>query len=283
MGKPGYVAPEVVAMKPATPAEDVYAWALLVAEALTGRRIFRERDVAEAALRGDAKSLVAEIDAGGLLSACLARDADQRPDVTTAIARLQAAVPEAGTTGARDALAAIVATSEGTLPPSPVETGDDALGNDSAVQGATTRTVADPVPSSGAIDTLRASAIDSRPAASPTRWTAGFVGVLLGVAGVALLGGAFAGRAIERRIERNRDTTLTLPSLPARTEYHLDGHILLVTEEGRPIPISTGVHTISLAGPKREGKEYEFAVHEGDNVVIIALPVAVPMPTHNNK
>ena len=69
-----------------------------------------------------------------------------------------------------------------------------------------------------------------------------------------------------------RGATMTLPQLPPKTEYHLDGHTLVITDPDRPIPIATGQHIISLAGPKRESREYEFYVHDGDNVVVVGIP-----------
>jgi serine/threonine-protein kinase len=78
-GKPGYVAPEVPAHKPAAAAEDVYGAALVVAECIAGKRLFDERDVAEAATRADARAVIAKLDGGPALARALSPNAADRP------------------------------------------------------------------------------------------------------------------------------------------------------------------------------------------------------------
>jgi len=289
MGKPGYVAPEVALMKPVGTAEDMYAWAVAISEVLSGQRLFGESDVAEALLRGDPKPLIAGHDVGDMLASALARDPSARPDAKALLLMIEQRVPSAGKGDARAELAGVVAPllygdpandSEPSGQSGPRKIGTPVDDGPHVVQGATTRTIVDVPLAPG--PTITTSTPLPTPSSRPGSkfWTAAS---LIGVAIVGLVVGALIGRTVEHRVDISRGTTLTLPSLPARTEYHLDGHTLLVTEEGRPMPISPGTHTISLAGPRREGKEYEFAVHAGDNVVIIALPVPAPIATEKKK
>lgn len=281
MGNAGYVAPDVVALKDVAPSDDVYALGILWAEMAKGDRLFAERDVAEAAVRPDVRSLLASLDLGpdgaALLGRMLAREASARPTAAEVAAHLDAST-KADLADARTALAAAVGQEMMRAPAQerdPVSTGRVPVIPD-VVSGITTRsppaglTVADPAPS-------------RTPTAPPARgrvWP--IVGGIAGVLALAVV--AFVGgRAVERRNHKPQAPTLLLPQLPPKTEYHLDGHTLVITDPDRPIPLSPGKHVISLAGPKRESKEYEFYVNDGDSIVVIGVPFSREQKTDAKK
>jgi hypothetical protein len=116
VGTPEYVAPELAAGRAATPAVDVYAWGVLAYEVLSGRRPF-DADHPAALLRAhleDAPARPPGLDpqVWVVLAACLAKDPAERPDATTAAARLEAAGSGA-TADAGGALAPLPETAEG--------------------------------------------------------------------------------------------------------------------------------------------------------------------------
>lgn len=289
MGSAGYVAPDVVALKDVAPSDDVYALGILWAEMAKGERLFAERDVAEAAVRPDLRGIIAALDLGpggaALLGRMLSRDAGARPSASEVAAHLDAVVKDevsdARSRLAADVAADIVRGSSTSRPGVSKADGPAPLAVQPTVSdGVTSRspppalTIPDDPP---ALSSRRAE----RSAPSRLLPILGLIGGALAIAVVAFL----VGRAAERRqsASKPRGATMTLPQLPPKTEYHLDGHTLVITDPDRPIPIATGQHILSLAGPKRESREYEFYVHDGDNVVVVGIPFTRDGINKNDK
>ncbi|MFD4373832.1 protein kinase [Streptomyces sp. NPDC058486] len=107
MGTFGYMAPETLAGKRATPASDVFAWGAVVLYAATGTEPFRGANIAEVAHR----TAAVDPDLSGvdprlrpLLAAALAKDPVHRPDTHALLIRLvQAAAHDAVTDADTDA------------------------------------------------------------------------------------------------------------------------------------------------------------------------------------
>ncbi|MFO0618150.1 MAG: protein kinase [Polyangiaceae bacterium] len=282
MGNAGYVAPDVVALKDVAPSDDVYALGILWAEMAKGERLFTERDVAEAAVRPDLRAAIASLDLGpggdALLGRMLSRDAAQRPTAAEVANHLDAVV-KADVSDARARLADAVAREIARVPSSSSEAPRVERTDMGVAVGVTSRA---PPPTLVDAPSRRAEPHgDDR--AKPRR-VLPLIGA--GAAVLALLVFAFiGGRAVERRASANkpRGATLRLPQLPPRTEYHLDGHTLVITDPDKPIPISVGQHVLSAAGPKRESKEYEFYVSDGDNIVVIGVPFSREQKTDAKK
>ncbi|MFH8627475.1 protein kinase [Streptomyces vietnamensis] len=100
MGTFGYMAPEVLGGRRATPASDVFAWGAVVLYAATGTEPFRGANIAEVAHRTAAVDPdLSAIDPRlrPLLAAALAKDPAQRPGIQDLLVRLvQAAAPGGG-------------------------------------------------------------------------------------------------------------------------------------------------------------------------------------------
>ena len=118
VGTPEYVAPELAAGRPATGAADIYALGVLAYEVLSGRRPFDAEHPA-ALLRAhleDAPARPAGMsdDAWTVISACLAKEAGDRPDAARAAAAFLAL---AGSEPAGVTLGALPATGDAMTPP----------------------------------------------------------------------------------------------------------------------------------------------------------------------
>ncbi len=276
-GKPGYVAPEVPAHKPAAAAEDVYAAALVVAECLGGKRVFEERDVAEAATRSDARVAVAKLAGGDRLVRALATapaerasarelasELDEDPSARTELAELVASVlrepgePETQRAdGGGGRLTAELGVARGGSKTEP----DRAPPSHKTVDAVEIVTLRGPPAELGPVGSERPKA--SRALSWP------IVVALL----AALVGAALVGFLVGRRATASRTATIQLPVATPRAEILLDGRTLIITDPSRPIPIAPGTHTLSLSVRKRE-KDLEFNVKAGENVVFV--PVLLP-------
>ncbi|GLY90328.1 serine/threonine-protein kinase [Actinoallomurus iriomotensis] len=96
VGSVGWIAPERLARRPASPASDVFCWGCLIAYAGTARNPFGEGDALEMAGR----ALFEQPDLGGLdpslrslVTSALAKDPDDRPTAAQLLARLDPADP----------------------------------------------------------------------------------------------------------------------------------------------------------------------------------------------
>ena len=261
-GKPGYVAPEVVSHKPASPAEDVYAAAVVVAECLLGRRLHPERDVAEAATRVEVPNLLAGLPLGAELGRALSLTPGDRPNAKEFL-RLFGEEPNG-----RAELAALVADAAQPTPaPRDLRESRPALGDARAKTEFATPLVA-PSSTARVSPALLAPASTSPPPPAQVRMWPILIAAALAVA-VALAGGF----AVGRRLNQPKGASVTLPATAPRTEIVLDGRTVLLTDPLRPIPISPGTHTLSLALRKRE-KDLEFVAKEGESIIIV--PVMMP-------
>lgn len=256
-GTAGYTSPEAALGKPARFSDDVYAWGVLAAECLLGRPLFGERELPEAALRGE---LPRALDDLPHVKAALSADPAQRPTV--------AALRGDPSLGAPDAagLAACVeqllrgATSAGAEP--------DIAGPGVRLTVHEGRSVS-AAPPALAISTVEPARTAERPSRAPELRRS----VVLLVLAVAMLSALGVGVVIGRRsARRDVKTTITLPMVPARTELELDGKRILVPEAGRPIPIEPGRHEVTVKYGKRDPEAYEFVAESGDHLVIV--PVA---------
>ncbi len=243
-GKAGYASPDAALARAAAASDDVYGWGVVVAECLLDKRLFDERDLAEAAARSAA--LPAIVDELPLLRRALSLEASERPAARDLLGALSAEP------SAKAALAArVLAFSE------------------------VARSISRPAPRSiaRAQATAPAPAPDAaskEPATRPgwqlgRRWLVALAGGVL----LVFLLGFLVGRRAERRDVR---TTLTLPMLPARTEVELDGKKLLLSEPGKPLPIEPGKHTLTVATTRGQ-LEYEFVAAPGDHVVVVTVRV----------
>ena len=257
-GKAGYVAPDVARAKPARTADDVYAWGIVVAECLLGRRLFPESDLAEAAARSAA--IPDALETVPLVAEALSLDADARPAASAIAAAIEV------DPSARDGLAAMT-TTEATARTS--------------LEPRATRPMAGIVldakhalrPRSPWLLDAKSTAPapsapkDPRPHAPLTVGRTAFAVVALAIIG-AFAVGLFFGRRVPRK---SNDASITLPMIPARTEVLLDGKTMLVPEPGRAVPIEPGKHTLSIRLPKRDTRDYEFVAEPGDHVVVVSV------------
>jgi serine/threonine-protein kinase len=106
VGTPAYLAPELIAGREVTPAADVYGLGVLAYELLSGRRPF-VADTAYALLRAHMDEEPARPDGmadtdWNLISVCLAKEPDARPDATQLIASFTT-TPVAGGSGGQRA------------------------------------------------------------------------------------------------------------------------------------------------------------------------------------
>ncbi len=270
-GKPGYVAPEVPAHRPAAPAEDVYAAAAVIAECLLGRRLFPDRDLAEAATRAEVPSAIAMLPHGEWLVRALAITPSERPSAR----ELAAALPEDAS--GRNELARVVqaVATEPDAPESRLAIAKPATRNGATGAIAKTEISMPLTDVASSITTRGEAAFSAEPSragasTSSSRWkTTVLVLVALVIAGGASVVGFLAGR----RTTRPRDASISLPAVAPRTEIVLDGRTVVVTEPGRAIPISAGKHTLSLSIRKRE-KDLEFVAKEGDNIYFVPVLMA---------
>ena len=112
-GKPGYAAPEAVRPVEAAAAEDVYAWGVVVAECALGRRLFDERDLAEAGSRGEPGRALSDVgDDEPEVRAALGRDPGARPSAEALAAALGARPLDRSTLAERVAAASGAAVVE---------------------------------------------------------------------------------------------------------------------------------------------------------------------------
>ena len=118
VGTVAYVAPEQVAGDPPTPAVDIYAWGLVLLEALTGARAYAGTSVESALARLSRQpEIPASLPQGWrpLLVAMTARDPQRRPTADEVAERLRALAdpeppPARSAVSARAVLAALAAT-----------------------------------------------------------------------------------------------------------------------------------------------------------------------------
>ncbi len=242
-GTAGYVSPEAALGRAAATADDAYAWGVVAAELILGRRLFDDGDLAAAAVRTSLPA-GARIDDLPEAERALSTDPAARPALAE-VAR------EAEASGATRAAAPPAALEPAKLaaPTRPAAARSD----DAALVRAEREAVSVAPPPEPALR------------ARPRAWSARLaIGVLLAVFGAALFG-FVAGR----RVARSRMGQITLPMLPARTEILLDGRVVLVPEPGRAIPIEPGRHTLSLEVARRDAKEYEFVVQPGEHVLVV--------------
>ncbi|MBM3753862.1 MAG: tetratricopeptide repeat protein [Acidobacteria bacterium] len=89
LGTPAYMAPEQLLGEPASKASDIYAFGLILAEMVTGKRVFNAEGAIEHAM---ARAKMPELPATlsnewrDTLTACLARDPEDRPASASAVA-----------------------------------------------------------------------------------------------------------------------------------------------------------------------------------------------------
>jgi serine/threonine-protein kinase len=300
-GKPGYVAPEAIRVGAASPAEDVYGWGVVVAECALGARLFEERDLAEAASRGDAPRRAADLAAVGLdVTAALRRDAAARPEAQALIAGLgEGAVDRGGladlvaaaaraaavdgspsepvvATGAlrvasRSALAATITTSTSTVltPTAPMVALAAPTLHDAAYAAArrtAARDASSPLTISARVVEPGGASSRARPPGLGSGSTRAWKVALL-LAAVAVLA-AFAGRLSARP----RQSSVSFAgTFPRRVEVRLDGQLTKPPVDGSPLPLSPGRHTLALTLPKGEIREYTFQARAGQHVVLVPL------------
>jgi serine/threonine-protein kinase len=259
VGTPGYVAPEAVRSVPASPALDVYSWAALVAECSTGRRLFTERDLADAAARPEPVRLDAELGAlRGPVSAALHREPTLRP----AAEQLVADVPFSP--GARAALADRVAHASGP-PEAP------AAPNIARPRALTPTEPMPPVrPALTWVDDGSDAAVAARATTSPVpqrRPGPGYLGPLLVVVAALTIVG-LAGL----RLARPRPATLALASaLPKRSVLEIDGHATTTPDVGSVMTLTPGRHIVTVIVARSDRREYSIDVRAGDHVLLFPL------------
>jgi serine/threonine-protein kinase len=250
-GKPGYTSAEAALGKPATAADDVMAWGIIVAEAILGRHLFHETDLAEAATR--AESLPAELEAHPLLARALARDPAVRPTARE--------LCDTAETVDRSVLGELVsALHRNPEAPRVVR---------SAPVSRTVAQLLKPV-------AIAAPPIDARTLIEQTNNVApakpGFNKATIAALSLGLVFALGLGLVIGRRMQvRNAKASITFPMLPARTEVELDGAVLLVPEPGRAIPIEPGKHRVTIQIGRREATDYEFMAAPGDHIVVVSV------------
>lgn len=271
-GTPGYVAPEAVRGVEVQPAEDVYALAAVVAECAVGRPLFPERELADAAARGDGSGDLDALDRlapelSDPIRSALRRDPSARP---SAKAIAQAAGEEPLD---REALAArverVLASADAAEPTAATDAHPDAR--------AKPRSPAEPpalTPTAPMVTTARAPSVPpdaAAPAAvpapargTPGAWRAVAIALLVVLA-------AFAGLVAGRRSLRGRESSIVFAgAFPARTSLELDGRPTAPTADGRPQPVAPGLHHLVVA-LRGERREYAFHVRPGEKVVLVPI------------
>ncbi|MFO0552678.1 MAG: serine/threonine-protein kinase [Polyangiaceae bacterium] len=259
-GTPGYASPEMAAAKPAHPSDDVYAWAVIVAELLLGRRLFDEHDLAGALARK--AEIPNRLRGNDLVVRALELDATARPSLGEIVRWCEARRAEDGraelasrASGAAEASDAPRAT----VPGRPI----------SATLSDPRTPPREPTRPPAAAEVLAKLA---RAEAAPAPARARMERSTLVTLAVALLFAFAVGLFVGRRFARPKgEATLTLPMLPARAEIQLDGRTMIVSEPGRAVPIETGRHTITLTTGKRGPHDYEFTVQPGEHIVVVQV------------
>ncbi|MDI1479849.1 serine/threonine-protein kinase [Polyangium sp. y55x31] len=257
-GTPGYLAPEAALPGEASPASDVYGWAVVVAECALGRRIFPEDDLASAGARGDPPRALAAWEARiPGLAAALAREASRRPTSASIAAGLEALALD------REALAARVeahrarASEERTALarlPAPEARGLSEKTPPPALAEPAREPEPEPEP-----------APSPRPAPPPRR----SVGIYLAVAlGAVLL---FAmGQFSARLPPRNPRGSVSLAGVvPRRAHVEVDGEKVALPADGR-LELRSGDHTVAVVLAKGGRREYTFRVRPNEHVVLVA-------------
>lgn len=240
-GKPGYAAPDAALGRPAKTEDDIYAWGAVVAECLTGRRLFADRDLAEAGAR--LADLPSDITHHPLVGRALSLDGASRPSATELREMPIGA-------GAREELA-------------------ERAQHEARAGGRSTEAAARVVEASPP-SPVRADAV-AQPKPKPAEMIRRPVVAALVIGFVAFgIFGFIAGRRSMKYQTENRDATITIPSLPSRTEIMIDGRTVILPEAGRPLPISPGRHTITVNLPRDE-REYDVFVQPGDHVVLVPV------------
>jgi len=280
-GKPGYIAPEAVGSRPAAPAEDVYAVGVVAAECLTGRRLFPEHDLSEAATRSAVSSDLGDrTEWGTTLLEALSLDAAKRPGAN-AFRALLAPCPEG-----RDALADLVARAR-TMPDRPSRIAPlsrDATerapgptqGGAAALLGATTPppvrelTPTVPLVVAAASPTL-ASESGGRPVSPPRVRRSPLPFILVAI--VAAAAGWFGGRRVGNvRGAREASIGISAP-LPARGRMEIDGRPIAPPEPGKKIPVEPGRHAITISSPRKDTTQtFDIVVGAGEHVVLLVPP-----------
>jgi len=270
-GKPGYIAPEAIGSRAASPSEDVYALGVALAECLLGLRIFPEQDLSEAATRGPAPSAVRDLESWGpMLEETLALDAQKRPSATALRDRL-APCPE-GRVALADIVARVrlaperlsrTATVVDTSPPAPIK---DLTPTAPLVVTASSTLVSHQDGEDAAAMKAATTALPDPPAT--TRRSALMFSLVAAVAGTA---GWLAGRRLGRG---SRDASLGLSApLPARGRLAIDGRAIAPPEPGKKIPVEPGRHSISITTPKKDGAQtFDIVVGPGEHVVLLVPP-----------
>lgn len=287
-GKPGYIAPEGVGGRGASPSEDVYGWGVVAAECLLGRRLFPEHDLSEAATREPITAVVRDLDEWDpILVETLSLDSAKRPSAKAARDRL-APCPE-GRASLADIVAHTRAAQDRTSREAPAPAGSAQPGptrNDGAgvLIGAETppreltptaplvvAIASDPPAADRSAD--RSADLsrpgDARAAATPPRRS---VAVFALIAIVSALGGWMAGRRTGSRGGQEASLGLSA-ALPARGRLAIDGRTIALPEPGKKIPVEPGRHSISITAPRKDSTQvFDVVVGPGEHVVLLVQP-----------
>ena len=247
-GTAGYIAPEAALAGHASPASDVYGWAVVVAECALGRRLFPERDLASAASRGDLpRDLVSRGETiTGLLDA-LKRDPKARP-TSELLAKERA--------GARPDRAELCTRVEQKI-----------RGEEKSVVEEAAPLVAPAAVAKTAAESLSKKTIapTERPAAEaqkmvPLRWI-----VLAGAAVSLFVGGQVTARLSMRSA---RGSIAYAGAFPRRATLEVDGQKEVLPADGR-LSLAPGEHTITLVLPKGTRREYTVRIRPNEHVVLL--------------
>lgn len=285
-GKPGYIAPELLHATSAEAAADVYGWGVIVAECATGRRLFAERDLTEAATRDELPARIATLDRWGeLLRKVLNRDSGSRPTATaltteldddavdrSALAELVANTASATSTAAERTSAALaMATPHGSSETIPTPTlADKTALTPTAPASAVSPTVTDAADPPMVPDEIVVPAAAKAATGRPQR--ARRLPMIVAAVLIALLAGLF-GRAMGRRSMAQRDGRVSiLGKLPPRVELEIDGRPIEPPVDGETIRLKPGRHTMKVKVPNRKPRSVPFSVQPGESVVLIPIP-----------
>jgi len=286
-GKPGYIAPELLHATHAEASADAYGWGVILAECATGRRLFTERNLTEAAARGELPPRVATLEHwGALLGRVLDRDPHARPSASSLVSELE------GDDADRARLAELVASTMATPPDertsvayaSPLRGRSETLPTPAMAEGFTGSTALTPTAPASTVS--RTIAEDTEPAmiadeiiapvrartardhAPPRRRLA----LVVALVSVALVAGLF-GRALGRRSMQHREGRVSiLGKLPPRIVIEIDGRRVEPPVDGASLPLEPGRHTMKVKVPNRKAKDVPFSVQPGESVVLIPFP-----------
>jgi serine/threonine-protein kinase len=281
LGTAGYMAPELVAGRPLTPAVDVYSLGVLGYELLAGRRPF-EAEHPAAILRAHLELEPARPDGlpdavWDLIAQCLAKDPGSRPDATQASVALEALVPALA---GRPALAPSAAPDPplplpaGPLSAGPIPAGPPLAGPPYRDE---TPTVVSPIGLEPPIETAAAPA---------RRWsTRARVGA---VAGVVLIGaGTGAGVALTRHTAAGHETGVDVTTAITATgngvvkvtwsdeETQPGFQAYFMTEDGR---LSQTVPAIGATSLTLDGVQKGVQCFEVRAVFLQRPPAHLPTP-----